>query len=155
MVPILYTDSDKILSTLGLSSEDLADTFFQARDLERVLSVDLFTWIPSHSTIYLMPGSAAPTEQAQFNSDCLVLYCTYFCAFRVLDGILGIMSKESDGQNEYSRFGSLDFTKLVTTAQHQAGYYRQLLLKALSSSGVAVRVPQSTVVTPTYDPVTG
>lgn len=155
MIALIYTDSDRVLGTLGLSSEDIEDDFFKSKDLARKLSVDLYTWLPNHSDYYVEPGTLNPPADKQFHSDCLILYCTYFCGIRVLDGILSIMAKESDGQNEYSRFGLINFDKLSKDFTSQAGYYRQTLLNAIKSLNVATRVAQSAVVAPTYDPVTG
>jgi hypothetical protein len=155
MITILYTNSDQVLNTIGLSSDDLADSFFVARDFNRLLSVDLFTWLPTHAAINIPTGTPAASDQAQFNSDCLSLYCTYFCASKVLDATLAIMVKESDGQSEYNRFSSLDFAALSKETQQQAGYYRHLLLDAIHDPGAAVHTQQLTVVAPTYDPVTG
>ena len=155
MIPITYTDSDRVLGVVGLSSEDISDEFFTARDLPRILSVDLFTWLPNHATLYVEPGTLNPEPQAQFHSDCLTLYCSYFCASKILDAVLGIMARESDGQSEYARLGTLDLRKLSKDMESLAGYYRQTLLKSISAANTSVRVPQSTVVTPTYDPVTG
>ena len=64
------------------------------------------------------------------------------------------MTKESDGQNEYNRFSSVDLKQLAKDTYAHADRYKQILLNALSVS-VPSRVQQSTVVTPTYDPVTG
>jgi hypothetical protein len=155
MIPLLYTDSGRVLGTVGLSSEDISDDFFKNKDLERVLSVDLFTWLPTHATVYVEPGALNPPALAKFNSDCLVLYCNYFCASKVLEAVLAIMTKESDGQNEYNRFANIDLSKLANEAKQQAGYYRQTLLAALQAPNVAVRVTQAKAVQPTYDPVTG
>lgn len=154
MIPILYTDSDQVLSTIGLTPDDISDEVLNSKDLEKVLSVDLYQWLSTHSTIF-KSTTAVATSAERFQSDCLELYCTYFCAAKVLEMALLIFMKESDGQNEYNRFGSLDFNRLKAEVMQQAGYYRQTLLTALSSETAAVRVPQFTVVAPSYDPVTG
>lgn len=155
MIQLTYTDSDRVLGVVGLTFEDLSDEFFEKRDLTRILSVELFLWLPTHSTIYIDPAMVAPTAQAQFNSDCLTLYCTYFCASKILDAALSIPIKETDGVNEYNRFASIDLRALSKDINSQATYYRQVLLTAISSANVSVAVAQSTVITPTYDPVTG
>lgn len=152
MTTVLYTDSTRILSVIGLTAEDIPETFFDQSDIERALRVDLYTWIPTHATQFIAQWNNA-TEQARFQSDCLVLYCTYFCAVKVLEGVLGIMVKETDGQNEYNRFSSLDFKQLAKDLEEKASRYQQLLLSTLQTP--ATQISQLTVITPTYDPVTG
>ena len=152
MTPVLYTDSTRILSVIGLTADDIPEAFFDQSDIERALRVDLYTWIPTHASQFVAQWDAA-TEEARFQSDCLVLYCTYFCAGKVLEGVLGIMVKETDGQSEYNRFASLDFKQLAKDLEEKAARYQQLLLSTLQTP--VVQVSQMTVVAPTYDPVTG
>ena len=156
MIKVLYTDSDRVLGVLGLTSEDISDEFFAARDLPRTLSVALYPWLPNHAT-YFVPdtNTGTATADAVFNSDCLVLYCTNFCAAKVARAILAIMVKETDGENEYNRLPNADLRKLAEDADSLAGYYRETLLSAIKSTLAATVVSQSTIVTPSYDPVTG
>ena len=155
MIGVIYTDSDRILAAIGLTSEDISDDFFLSKDLKTILSVDLYNWLPTYSTLHVSVGDTA-TEAQKHVSNCLTLYCTYFCAAKLLEGgALNIMIKESDGQNEYNRISNIDFNLLKSETIKQAGYYREILLSAISSNSVAIQVAQSTVVAPAYDPVTG
>jgi len=154
MIPILYTDSDRALGVTGLTPDDINDEFIVARDLLRTLSVDLFTWLPSHALVFVPPGTST-TDLLQFQSDCLVLYCTHFCASKIVHAILSIYSKETDGKNAYERLGNTDLTALHEETRKQAGYYREQLLASLKATNAAVSVTQFSISTPSYDPVTG
>lgn len=154
MLTILYTDSDRVLSVTGLSPEDVSDPFIESKDLQRMLSVDLFPWLPTHATLYNESQALTATETQKYYGDCLILYCTYFCASKVVEALLGIMSKETDGQNEYNRFSSVDLRQLAQDLLTNASRYRHTLTDALASNPVP-NLQQFTVVAPTYDPVTG
>lgn len=154
MISILYTNSDKVLSTLGLSSDDLADSFFTARELNRTLSVILYTWLPDHDAVYYAEN-ASTTAKQRYDSDCLILFCTHFCAAKVAEAVLGIMLKETDGENAYDRFSSIDFKQLAKDQMTQAEFYKQSLLVSLQSTNAAPEASQLSVITPSYDPVAG
>lgn len=154
MIQILYTDSDAILGVVGLTLDDISEDMFAARNIVTILSVDLYNWLPNHTSIF-KPPYPIPSDQDKYNSDCLVLYCTYFCATKLIDAIFSIYASETDGQSEYTRFSSVKPEDLKRTCQSQAGYYRELLLAAIVSPTVATRVAQSTVPAPVYDPITG
>jgi len=155
VIAILYTDSDKVLGAAGLTSDDVSDAFITARDLPRILSVELFTWLPTHADVYVPDGTSGVTAQGQNNSDCLVLWCTYFAAARLLDAMLLIKQRETDGKNAFDRFTPVDFQKLADAARTQAGVYRQALQVAVAAADVAAPIVPLSVVAPSYDPVTG
>lgn len=155
MIPLLYTDSDKVMATIGLTPDDLPDSFFEAKDFIRTLSVDLYIWLPTHSSVFIPPGSVPSTDKLGFESDCLVLYCSYFLASRTAESVLAIMVKESDGQSEYDRFSGLDLQKLTGDMANRAAYYRQTLLSSLQSDNVVTSTSKARAVSPSYDPVTG
>lgn len=154
MISILYTDSAKILAALGLSSDDISDDYFTPKDLDRVLGVDLFSWLPTHASVFQEDSDIPATTEATFRSDCLVLYSTHFCASRCADAALSIFSKESDGQSEYNR-PTVDTQALSKSMLDKASYYRESLLTSLQADNITTRVQLTTVVTPSYDPVTG
>jgi hypothetical protein len=151
---ILYTTAAKILGPAGLSAEDVPDVFMADLELSRILSVELFTWLPNHANIFVA-DSMDTDAQARNNSDCLVLWCNYYGAARVLDAALVIKAKETDGKNAFERFSSADLAKLANTAKTQAGVYRTALLTALSTETAPTPISALTVVAPSYDPVTG
>lgn len=155
MVPLLYTDSDKALAAAGLSSDDLSDAFMVARDFTRLLSVDLYGWLPTHAALYIPVDVPYVSEAARYRSDLLTLYCTHFCASRVLQAVLSLMVKESDGQNEYDRFSNLDLKAAADDMLSKAGFYQQALLSELQSTSVAPVVSLFSLSAPSYDPVTG
>ncbi|WP_019865138.1 hypothetical protein [Methylovulum miyakonense] len=151
---IIYTTAARILGVAGLSSEDVSDTFLADLELNRVLSVELFTWLPNHADIYLQ-DTESTTAQLRNNSDCLVLWCSYYGAARVLDAALIVKSRETDGKNAFERFSSTDLMKLADAARKQAGVYRQALLTALDTESAPTPMAVLSAVAPSYDPVTG
>jgi hypothetical protein len=149
---LLYTDSVRITEALGLHPEDLSETLFTQGDLERMLRADLYIWLPTHANYVVAVGSVASDEEV-FRADCLSLFCTYFCASRILETGLGIMSKESDGQSEYTRISSLDLRAVSIDMEGRAAKYKQFLLGTIQL--VEQAAPPVTIITPSYDPVTG
>lgn len=160
MLPIMYTDSTKVLGVLGLSVEDIAedenssDVALASLDMDKALAIELELWLPAHNSIYVEEGLSISTQD-RLNSDCLVLYSTHYCAAIVADAGLRIMSKESDGQNEYTRLGGLNLTTVADTMRKKAAYYRQTLADFLVSTVSTPTVATMSILAPAYDPVTG
>ena len=152
MTTLLYTDSGNVLGILGLSGEDIQEGLFERGDIEKMLRAELHTWLPAHADYFITEWESATADE-HFRSDCLSMFCTYFCASKVAEGSLGIMSNESDGQNEYTRFASLDLKSISRDMEHKASKYKQYFLNTLEVAPISV-VP-FTVSTPSYDPVTG
>lgn len=151
---ISYTTSDKILGMAGLSSDDVSDAFLVSSSLDKVLSVELFSWLPDHASVYV-EDTVSTTAQLRNNSDCLVLWCSYYGASRVLDAALTIKAKETDGKNAFERFATTDLLKLAEAARKQAGVYRQTLLTALDTTVAPTPMAALVGSSPSFDPVTG
>jgi len=154
MITVLYTNSDAILACAGMTSEDVSDAFVTARALPKILSVDLYEWLPTHEDVYLSDGDSATTDE-RYKSDCLVLWCNYYAASRLLEAALTIKQRETDGKNEFERFTTPELGKLAEEAKRMAGVYRQKLLVALAQADVASPIQTMGLVVPNYDPVTG
>lgn len=154
MAALLYTDSDKVLNAVGLTADDIDPNFFTLSDRAREVSVDLFGWVPTHAAVFKADADTA-TDAERYQSDCLVLYCTYFCAARVATAAMAVMQSRTDGTNAYSRISGLDLADVEAKMLARAEGYKQSLLTALADTSVAPRVAQASFVGLGTDPVTG
>jgi hypothetical protein len=149
---ILYTTPEAILSTLGLSPEDLEPNYFQSSDLLRLLRIDLFEWLPTHSSLIVNEVTALSEDLNKY--DLLVTYCTYFCSARTALAAYAFKSRETDGTSAYER-NAVDFFKLSEEFQRKANLYKEKLTTIVNVANVTPRVAQFTFVEPNTNPVTG
>lgn len=146
MQVIGYTDSSQIRATLGIDEEDISDEDMLARNLDKELNLDLFSWLPNHESI------AFTSEQ----EDALQLYATYFCAALVADSLkMAAPQSVSDGKNQLNRFSEAsDWEKLKASLWSRAATYKKFLVDALGTPSVKT-IKMFSGVAASYDPVTG
>lgn len=125
MSAILYTSTNKIRSSLGLTAQDVSDEQLLARDLDKELSIDLASWLPTHAVLYSAGTAVDATAQEQIIADALVLYSMYFCALLELHALrLAAPQQVSDGKNSLGRFTPMDWQRLETTLASRAEFYK-------------------------------
>lgn len=151
MQTILYTDTNQIRSMLGLSEKDMSDAQITSRAIEKELSIDLASWVPTHLSVMTTAGDLA---------DSLQLYCTYFCAVLTVSGVkLAAPQAISDGKNSVSRFNLIDFDRLKVELQERQAFYKRFVINgvaalAATSATPATRSPLFSVANLASDPVT-
>lgn len=147
MVEIGFTNSDSLRSTLGITEEDLDDTQLLARGLDKELSIDLLSWLPTAGDL-IYTGTP---EQI----DSITLYSTYFCAYLASQSLrMAATQKVTDGANALDRFANIDWDAMQAQLKERSSFYKKFLLDSLgtvASSGVK----RFSIVGSAYDPVTG
>lgn len=134
MLPIMYTDTDRIRSVLGIDEADLADDAIVARDLNKELRLDLLSWIPDHQTHFEAADLSTATEEQISIADAITLYATYYCSVLVVKSLqLAAPQMVSDGKNTLSRFTPMDWQALYNYLAERAAFYRSLLLDLIST----------------------
>lgn len=150
MIPILYTDSDKILATAGLSSDDLPDEEMLKHTIELELTTDFYLWLPDWAT----RASTTTTPADRFVADSIVLYCTYYGAVSILESPAFILSKISDGKNAEERLIK-DVAATVDRLQFKMNALKQRVLNVIAAGDSTAPPKQFSLSEPGYDPVRG
>ena len=139
MQTLLYTDTDKIRSVLGVDVKDVNDARITDRDPEKELRMDLLSWIPTHAALYAA-GIANGASETQISiSDALGLYSTYFCGKLVAKSLqLAAPQAISDGKNSLSRFNTIDWQGLNNFLSERAAFYKSLLQELVVTTSTTV-----------------
>lgn len=129
MRQIIYTDTDRVRSALGVDSKDLSDKQITDRDIEKELRLDLLSWIPTHGALYDEGQSDTATEVQVSIADALTLYSTYYCAVQVSRSMqLATPQKISDGKNALDRFANIDWKALQAYLSERMATYKAFLI---------------------------
>lgn len=147
MQTILYTDTDRVRSVLGVDEKDVSDSSITARDLEKELRLDLLSWMPAHSTLHGTGSSSAASDTEQSLADAITLFSTYYCAVLVVKSLqLAAPQTVSDGKNTMSRFATMDWQQLTFHLKERLAFYKVFIQNSASSS---------TPTAPVYNPFQG
>jgi hypothetical protein len=155
MLPVGFTDTDKIRSVLGLSEKDSPDSRLVVRDLEKELNLDLSSWISGIQTIVdsVSYGSTIPAELNIV--DAIGLYSTYFCAKLVIPSLqMSAIQSISDGKNSMDRFSSINWDSLYNQLSERVAFYKKLAMDNNSSVAV-VAYPRFSLAGSERDSVVG
>lgn len=143
---ILYTDTDRIRSILGVSDQDIKDDQITARGLSKELRLDLLSWAPAHEALYYAGSLGSATDMEQSLADSLTLYSTYFCTVLVVKSLqLSAPQSISDGKNSMNRFATMDWQGLTLHLKERLAFYKVFIQDAASA----------TPVVPVYNPFAG
>jgi hypothetical protein len=155
VLTVLYTNTDKIRSALGLDDKDISDKQLTDRDLDKELRLDLTSWLPTHATLYTTGTSTEATDTQQLIADALVLYSTYYCSLLSARAMrLAAMQSHSDGKNTLERFATVDWQKIEMDLRERAAFYRDQLLALAAQSVTQVEIKFFEGVGLAVDPVT-
>lgn len=150
-IPVLYTTTDAIRATLGLTRRELYD--FQITDLEigELLLIDLATVYPDHLALAAAIKNGSPTDEEIATWTILCQYTKYQAATYLLPQLQMLVTQRiSDGDVEVTRFGP----DLQATIDRILGM-RDKFLALLNPDLAGTYWPLIPVamVTPDYDPV--
>ena len=155
MITIIYTDTDKIRSALGVDDEDIGDAQITDRNLDKELRLDLVSWLPTHAALYTSGTSVSATDSEQMTSDALVLYSTYFCAVLMVSALrLAAPQQVSDGKNSLTRFPTIDWQRLDSDLRAGMARAKAAILKLQSQASTETDVVLFAAVGLASDPVT-
>lgn len=156
MVPISYTDTDKIRAVLGLSLKDMPDDRLAVRDLEKELNLDLASWVTNIQTLTDAVNSGTATQTESDVIDSIGLYATYFCAKLIIPSLqLATVAKIGDGKNSQERFANINWDSLYDRISERISFYRKFISDNNTTTATAVTYQRFSAVAAAYDPVTG
>lgn len=158
MLQILYTDTDQIRSTLGVSHKDMSDERLTVRLLEKELLLDLISWVSNHATLEDAVNMGTATEVELQLVDSIQLYSTYFCARLVIPSLqMATLQSVSDGKNSSERFSNVDWDKLYERLSERMAFYKKFIID--NNSGLTSTSPFTfkpfSIASSAYNPVTG
>lgn len=148
---VLYTNTDAIRAAVGVTDTEIPDSMVTDQQMERQVKTALYSWLPTYATLYATGSADGATEEEVYVKDLLVLYCTYYGAVRMVEMIMAMRQRVSDGKSEVERF-VIDWSALLEALKGRLDEVQSLLEEEVNPShggpsyfGVA---------TPDYDPVT-
>lgn len=158
MTPILYTDTDQIRATVGVTEFDVKDVAIVSSMVGDDLLLDLNSWVPTHATIKSEGEGSTPTADQAKKYLLLKQYSRLFCAAALLKtAVLGVAAQVSDGKNSVKRFDSEErMAALAADIDSRKIAAKQQLQTALGETVDSVYAPPAIAVatTPGFDPVT-
>lgn len=164
---ILFTTVDSIRASVGLDAADVPDDLIQAQNLGMQFTLDLGTWYPGdYQADWIASGlnPAAPIGDdivnitpAQRRGYMLSVYSMWFGAYAVIQTLLAIPQRISDGKDEIQRFQGINLEKMLARVKQNVDGVKDVILAEVNPPGVSVAAGLgATLVSPeSYDPVTG
>jgi hypothetical protein len=154
MQSILYTDTDKLRSMLGVSDKDISDSQITDRGLDKELQFDLLSWVPTHSVKYRDGRLPNSTPEQKALADAISLYSTYFCSSLMVKSLqLATPQSISDGKNALSRFTSMDWNGVYAHLTERAAFYKTFVQETLTATASSVVYKPFSGVSLSVDPV--
>lgn len=152
MLPILYTDTDKVRASLGLTDREVSDAQITDANVELQLKVDLQDVYPDHAAVNSAAAGVGATENDKFLNSVLILYCQYqVCIYVIAAFQMLTVQKLSDGDFEMSRFQRDNLQQTVDRITALRDKYRKMLRDSVT--GITTNLSHISVASPSYDPV--
>jgi hypothetical protein len=157
MIQILnLTNSDAVRAALGISedSKELEDYVLQELRLDRLLKIELSTWLPTYKEIAEDPLAEVEDTTEELRLFLLQGYATYWCAYTMMmTGEVSFALRHEDGQNKMIR-QTYDVEELLNRLLTRALQYKSQLLSLISPSPAALVNWFIGSAQPNYDPIT-
>lgn len=151
MAAILYTTSNAIRAAVGTTDKEVPDTMLESQLLESQVRTAVYGWLPTHAAIYAAGVAAGATDDQKYQKDLLVQYCLFYGAVRVIEMIMALRSKISDGKSQVERF-DVEWKDLLEVFEQRVEDAQEALLAIVSPSDG--ETSYFGLATPAYDPVT-
>lgn len=151
MAAILYTTTDAIRAAVGTTPKEVPDSLLTDQMLESQIRTAVYGWLPTHGAIYTAGTAASPTDDELYQKDLLVQYCLFYGAVRVVEMIMAMRKKVTDGKSQVERF-DVDWEALLEVLKGRRDEAQQLLEELLNPSDGGTSY--FSLAAPTYDPVT-
>jgi hypothetical protein len=148
---VLYTNTDAIRAAVGISSTEIPDSMITDQQMERQVKTALYSWLPTYPALYTAGDAEEATDEQVYVKDLLVLYCTYFGAVRLVEMIMAMRQRVSDGKSEVERF-NIDWLSLLEALKGRLDEIQDLLEEVINPSHGGPSYFGKAV--PDYDPVT-
>jgi hypothetical protein len=151
MAAILYTSTDAIRASVGVTVLEFPETAFTDQDMSTQVKVALTRYVPNHATWYSEGTALGATADQVHKADLLKMFCLYWCSIRAVKMIMAMRQKVSDGKQEVQRF-QVRLSELLEALQDQLDEVIEDLIELVDGT-VAPHAVLS-LSKPTYDPVT-
>lgn len=151
MAAILYTTTGAIRSAAGVDAIDVSDDQLTEQMLETQVKTAVYRWLPTHATVYSEGTAVSPTAEQVYKKDLLVSYCMFYGAVRVVEMIMSLPRKISDGKSQEERF-DVDWEALLAVLEARRDEAQTLLEEIINPSDGGPAYFGTAV--PDYDPVT-
>lgn len=164
---IIYTTIESIRACAGLDEADVDNTFINNMNLRLQFMLDLDSWYEGSYTDDWEASQYDPTAQAnevtqiqdsERKGFLLSNYAMWFGAHRLLETLLAIPQKISDGDNVVQRFNGIDLEKMLLRVDKNLSTTKNSILKGSASAATINEgsvLGVSRVTSTTYDPITG
>jgi len=161
---ILYTTIEAIRASVGLDEADVPNELILNQNLKMQFILDLDTWYPS---IYeddwidsgfdpLSEGDASivSIDALERKGYLLSAYSMWFGAYRLIETMLAVPQKISDGKDEVQRFNGINLEKILGRVRDNLVSVKTVIVNESANTTTAV-LGMSVAVSESYDPVTG
>lgn len=161
---ILYTTIEAIRSCVGLDIADVPDELILSQNLKMQFILDLDTWYPNvYEDDWVDSGfdpldtsdqDIVTIDAAERKGYLLSNYSMWFGALRLVESLLVIPQKISDGKDEIQRFSGIDLEKMLARVANNVSSIKSIVINEAASPSDAV-LGVSRAISESYDPVTG
>lgn len=142
-IPVLYTSTNAIRSSIGIDENDISDGMLLACNLDLLMLERLEEILPNYEAVF--DGSDAGERR-------LKLWCQYFGALALLeDASLGIPQKIQANNDQLSRF-TLDFEAIKNSLRARLA---AIQVKMVAVPTLPVTPTLFSKSSPDFDPITG
>ena len=161
---ILYTTIESIRSCVGLDVADVPDELILGKNLRMQFILDLDTWYPAVYEDDWSDADFDPTDDS--DSEIIAIspterkgyllsnYSMWFGAYRLIESLLAIPQKISDGKDEIQRFQGINLEKMLERVRQNMATVRTLIEQENTNTTYEI-LGVSRVESESYDPVTG
>jgi hypothetical protein len=142
---ILYTTVEAIRASIGVDDDDVVDLMIQDQGLKIRFTSDLDSWYPGGAYVTDWEDSGFdPTEDtgvdietpsaAERKGHLLSTYSMWFGAASLLQTMLAVPQKISDGKNEMQRFSGIDLEKIYERVLGNKAALKEVILQEATST---------------------
>jgi len=161
---ILFTTIEAIRASVGLDVADVPDAIILDKNLRMQFILDLDTWYPAvYEDDWLNAGfdpldeseteilTITPEERKGY---LLSTYSMWFGAYKLVETLLAIPQKISDGKDEIQRFNGINLEKMLERVADNIKILKTTIKEENTVESTVV-LGMSRVASTSYDPVTG
>lgn len=157
MAGVLFTTTQAIRAALGVGSVSVAgtlevpDSMLLDQGLDLQMRTSLYSLVPDYQARYAAGVTGGATAEQVYIKDLLTLYCLYFGAIRLLEMVIALRRKATDGKQGVERF-DIDWEALMQALKDRLSKVEDDLAEVLSPNDGGPNYFSRVI--PDYDPVT-
>lgn len=161
---ILFTTIEAIRSCVGLDVADVPDELILNQNLRMQFILDLDTWYPAtyeddwvdsgFDPLDLSDQDIVAIDASERKGYLLSNYSMWFGALRLVESLMAIPQKISDGKDEIQRFSGINLEKMLDRVATNLASVKTVITNEASSTTTAV-LGVTRAESESYDPITG